>query len=63
VVLRLDVGLNLSDPAFYDTGNSWVIKNIGDRNWRRTDWQQALDLNYNIKYRFFVPQVGIGLPF
>jgi outer membrane protein assembly factor BamA len=63
VVLRLDVGVKLSDPAFYDTGNSWVIKNIGDRNWRRTDWQQALDLNYNIKYRFFVPQVGIGLPF
>ncbi len=63
VVLRLDYGLKLRDPAFWAT-NAWVISHLFDKNWTRTQWKQDLNTTSNYKkYPFFVPQIGVGIPF
>lgn len=65
-VLRIDIGLKAHDPAF-NAGDRWVINNIFDRNWRRNDWRNDLNIplpeNSTLRYPFTSFNVGINYPF
>ncbi len=63
-IIRVDLGLKVRDPAF-KTGETWVIGNLFNKNWRSSDWVN--DLNPGAtptnSYQFFVPSLAIGYPF